>query len=431
MNNFLTISRNGGQYAPSYPLLSGTLGDVCTELIGSGLNPAIVISQCIAFASFLTQAISDIKWPNNHTSPIGLSWFLRASSSSGKSVVFDLLMDAISEAIEAWYCANPEAEIKPAFFAEDATREALIEQILEWKSCGLFTDEGGMMRLLIKNAPSTLAKLIDGSTINNARVGKGRAVVSGHRLTILMTEQPGIDGVGAQLFQGANSGVGIVNRMGIAEVTTDYGGLTARGFELSPGTQQAIEILVNALVERSIAMVLSKDIKPALRMTREAQQFFIQATDDVRQQLHNHPENDKLRSYVSRHAERVLRLVGTLHVVAYGTEGEVPLHLVQEAQAIDSWNISNFERMSYVPPKKSQAEVDAELIWDCATPHLTRFHTTFCYEDFQLMAKNLGLTSSRVDKAVAVLTGLRRVTLAKEDRKKVLTVHLYGAPFTF
>ena len=82
---------------------------------------------------------------------------------------------------------------------------------------------------------------MDGDTIDHSRVGTGRVQVEGHRLTVLASEQPGIDGFGVELFRGTNAAVGLVNRMFVAEVPADLPYINLRNVRWCDDTQQAVD----------------------------------------------------------------------------------------------------------------------------------------------------------------------------------------------
>ena len=155
------------------PVFFGLLGVIEQTLGLSGIDPSIVRSMLIAFASLLTQGTADVLWPNGQRLPIGLPVLLVAPSGAGKSVIFTSLIEPIRRCLSE-VLTDEDSPHRPAFFIEDATREAIIHHLRDWPLAGLFTDEAGLLKQLLHSAASTLAKLLDGADLNHARVSTRR-----------------------------------------------------------------------------------------------------------------------------------------------------------------------------------------------------------------------------------------------------------------
>lgn len=403
--------------------LPGLLGQMSRDLTRTGLNPAIVAAQLPAVASLLTQALADTAWPNGQRVSIGFSAFLRVPSSGGKSLGLKLLRDPIARAVRAWSRENAQKNIDPAFFVEDATREAAIQHLIAWKSVALITDEAGQCKQLIKEAAPTLAKLNDGDDLHHARVKDGRVALTGHRFCILLTEQPGIDGAGNQLLAGTNAGVGLVNRMFVAEALATQMGAALHGVAFSNEVRTAYEARVETLIGRSIAHVIAEAERPLLRLSREAAAFLIASGDEMRNRFRGHPRELALSAYVARHAERMLRLAGVVQVFEFGTEGEIELHVMQAADAVGRWSVEQFARMTDVPPKPSQAEKDVQQLAEALRQMAVSGRIfAFWLADARRYAMNIGLTRARFDRALAELGGRGLVFVAAQEKRDVLYV---------
>lgn len=301
--------------------LPGLVGRMCRESIAQGLHPAITIPQVNAFVALLTQALADVGWSHGQRSAIGAHAFVSVTSGGGKSLLFRHLMQPIRYALQMWSRTCPDPRVMPAFFAADATREGLVKQLLEWKSVGLFTDEGGKLKQLAKRAPSTLASLMDGDTIDHSRVGTGRVQVEGHRLTVLATEQPGIDGFGVELFRGTNAGVGLVNRMFVAEVPAEQPYVSVRNVRWRDDTRRDYETRVTELIAQSVQHVLSSAERPVLSLEPVAEEYLTKACDELQRRFAGHMRERELRPYVARHEERVRKLAGAYQVFEQGPKG--------------------------------------------------------------------------------------------------------------
>lgn len=404
--------------------MPGLLGQMSRDLTRARLDPAIVATQLLAVASLLTQALADTTWPNGQRASIGFSALLKAPSSGGKTLGLKLLLDPFARAVRAWSRENAQKKIDPAFFVEDATREAAIQHLIAWKSAALITDEAGQCKRLIKEAAPTLAKLNDGDDLHHARVKDGRVSLTGHRFCMLLAEQPGIDGAGNQLLAGTNAGVGLVNRMFVAEALATQMGAALHGVAFSNEVRSAYEARVETLIGHSIAHVISEAERPVLRLSHEAAEFLIASGEEMRSRFRGHRREQALAAYVARHQERVLRLAGVVYVFEYGIDGEVPLLLLQSADAVGRWSIEQFERMTDVPQKPTQAEVDKEQLAEA----LHRYSAaTGCWihelTTIRRRAINLGLTRARFDRAIPELCRQGGVSIALQGPKDLLCVH--------
>lgn len=425
--------QRSGPYGPVYavfahpvqpPLLPGLLGDIEACLNASRLDPAYVRIPLVAIASVLTQAIADVAWPNGQRLSIGASAFMRAPSRSGKSVVFRLLRDPIARALRSWTQEHPGEEPKPALFVEESTRAGLIQQLLEWKAIGLFCDDAGLCKELIKAALPVLAKLMLREPLYHARVKSGRVELVDHIVTVLLMEQPGIDGAGKQLLTGNNSAVGLVNRMFVAETCANQTDADFHSVAFSTKVQGAYEQRVKELVEQGISSVTSGNERPLLRLSPEAAEFLIYCGKEQRYRFRGHEREPVLGAYASSHEQRVLRLAGAVHVFERGPDGEIPLHIVQAADAFGRWSIDHFVRMTDVPRKPSQTEVDAQRLAESLQRYCAATGR-WLHElpTIRRQAPNVGLTRARFDRALAALCGQGGASIAVQGAKDVLYVH--------
>lgn len=401
------------------PALPGLLGRTCNEMIGCGLHPTIVTSQLLAFTSQLTQSIANVKWPNEHVSPIGANVYLRAPSGTGKSVVLRHLMNPVTSALAKRRCRDATEQPTPAFFVEDVTRVALVEHLAEWSSAGLFTDEAGQCKMLLIEAAPTLAKLLDGESLNSARARQVRIKVSDPRLTILWMEQPGIDGVGKQLFETKTAHVGVVNRLFVAEAQP-FNPHQAHGTGSlpMPVTRNDYAARATSLLQQSVQQIQAGQERPCLTLSTDAQSYLTHMQDAVQRGITSHSVEPATAKYVTRHAERCLRLAAAFHVFEHGNLGQIQVHELAAADAIGQWSIGEFMRMTYVPPKQPQAQMDAfKLLQSLTRIWQTTGQSNFPHDDVQLTAVNLGLTKARFDRALAHLCEQRQAWVTRLPNK--------------
>ena len=139
----------------------------------------------------------------------------------------------------------------PIFFLEDATRESIVKSLHEWPIAGLFTDEAGQLKGLFKDSP-TLVKLLDGSTLRNARISTGRVELVGCRFCTLLMEQPDVFSETKVQMGVGKGGVGFMNRNFSAQTSgvVDSGSLHQVG--LSNSVKQAYGKKIQELLDLSL-----------------------------------------------------------------------------------------------------------------------------------------------------------------------------------
>jgi len=160
----------------------GMLNEIYRVLIIAGLAAELVGTVLITVISFLTQGVADVVWPNGMRLPNGVSCMVIAPSGFGKSVILKILMNPIEQCLYR-LCQIDQKFLD--FLIEDATREAIVESLARFPVAGLITDEVGQIQQLFRH-PATLAKLLDGASMRNARVSTGRKALYGQRFIMLL-----------------------------------------------------------------------------------------------------------------------------------------------------------------------------------------------------------------------------------------------------
>ncbi|WP_247539174.1 DUF3987 domain-containing protein [Ralstonia pseudosolanacearum] len=176
----------------SYPIgrFPGLLGTVARDLSArGGVATEIVGTTLIVIASLLTQGLADVSWPNGRPISIGANGLVVSPSGSGKTLPYDWLKAPIETYLEQLTATDPEGK-HDGLVHEDVTREELVRRLKEWPVAALFTDEGGIVKKLLKDSP-TLVKLLDGTSLRYSRVSSDeRIALIGQRFCMLLMEQP-------------------------------------------------------------------------------------------------------------------------------------------------------------------------------------------------------------------------------------------------
>ncbi|WP_342618412.1 DUF3987 domain-containing protein [Rhodoferax sp. GW822-FHT02A01] len=407
------------KFTPVAPF-PGLLGQMAMDLSASGLDMAIIRAQVIGFVSLLTQGCADVRWPNGQRTKIGTNVILLAPSGSGKSVVFDPLMEPITQFLNE----QVSGVTQPAFLLEDATRAAIIEALLEWPVAGLFTDEAGQLDALMSTSASTLAKLLDGSPFQHARVGKGRAALCEHRFCMLLMEQPAIFERTKERIGARNGGVGLINRFILEYAKSHPISAALHNGGLSDSSKREYANRAFQLLGVSVQNVMHKSGRPVLWLSSNATSYLIDQGDEVRRRLEFDSRAAELAEYFNRHSERVLKLAGAMHVFEYGVDSEIDLATLHAADDVCRRAMETFAELTYVRPKLSQAEIDAATVNQALQRLVTlsgRLH--FPMSDVRRLIANFGLTKHRFDRAVPVLASQGVVSVILHGRVDWLQIH--------
>lgn len=414
----------GGFYAakanPVQPRLTlgllGLLGQMSACLLVSGIDPAIVTATLVAFASLLTQGVADVKWPNGLRAPLTTPIYLVSPSSSGKSVIFNILVKAVREFIAAVEADTKQASY-PDFLIEDVSREAVLLHLVGWPYAGIFTDEGGQLDLLMRNGSPVLAKLTDGSQVGHARISTERITLVGRRLMMFVAEQPAVFERKKIALGVGKGGVGLLNRFHALQGQGATTGHDLHSLRLSPEVERSYALRVQELL--SLAIKNAQDPKkplPAIPLSSLAEEYLKDVSAHPWPRLVDPKVQAHGAEYVARRVERMLKLSAVLHVFEHGPEGEVGLDSMQEASRIGLASIDTFLDLTYVPPKPTQVELDAFTVEQslrntAQATGVTAWRLDLCVRS----VANAGLTRQRFHRALTLLAG-----------QGVLAIHLQG-----
>ncbi|MBO7930558.1 DUF3987 domain-containing protein [Burkholderia pseudomallei] len=423
--------------APSrspYPIggFPGLSGSLVRDLTASGaVAPEIVGSVAIAAMSLLTQGLADISWPNGQASSIGANAIVVSPSGSGKTVVYNWFMGPIEKYLEHLSAADPEGW-HCGLLQEDPTRPAIVQSLDDCPVAGLFTDEGGVTQKLLKDS-ATLVKLLDGTPLRSARVSTGRIALKEQRFCMLLMEQPDRFDETKPLLGGRKGGVGMVNRFFLVHSTGRCSASALHDVRLSEEVAQAYEERVleclGVLLEH---LERGNRRRPTLSLTAEAYQCFIEIDREARQKCTPASRWFPFSEYIVRHAERVLRLAGVLHVFEHGVGGEISLDTLERAESLANWYVESFAQIFFEPPKPTLAETDADSIAQgILGPCLMGGVYGCSVADLRTAAFNLGLTSTRFTRALAVLCGQGRVRMIRHLNKPWILFDLAYSPLNW
>ncbi|NKF90718.1 hypothetical protein GO286_03004 [Ralstonia solanacearum] len=393
-----------------------------------GVAAEIVGTELIAFASLLTQGIADTTWPNGQPISIGANGLVVSPSGSGKSLIYKLLIQAIEEYLAAGHQAGERCHL----LVEDATREAIVQSLHEWPVAALHTDEAGMVTSLLRDAP-TLVKLLDGTSLRSARISTGRVALPAPRFCMLLMEQPVVFEATKWLLGGSKGGVGLVNRFFVT-VSTDFRARNSpHSVVLSANVAQEYGMVVRQLLDALVVHVeRGNPVRPRIKLGEEASQRLVDLGDETGWKCSPGSPWSFISEYAQRHAERVLRLAGVFHVFEHGVGGEISLDTLLRAERFGDWYVESFARIFDEPPKPTLAEADAGKIEQAIIgPCLMRGVSGCSQADLRTAAFNLGLTSTRFTRALAVLCEQGRVRVIRHLNKQWILFDLAYSPSTW
>lgn len=394
-----------------------------SHLASLGVSAELVMVVLCGVISLLAQGAADILWPGGRRTRVGVSGVVVGHSGSGKTLIYNLLMEAIER-----YIADSAARDEGwDFLLEDTTLAAIGPHMKLHRFAGLFTDEGGGLYHLQRGAP-TIAKLIDGTPLRKARGNADPTSLAGHRLLMLLLLQPHA-AEQTKLFSMLPGDIGLLNRCYTALASPIVGSLDTVGLPTLLAEQHRARVyeLLNAAREH----VRNKSAQlPALDLSAGAREFFKDIASEARRQsaaaAHRWSASNE---YLSRHGERTLQQSGALHLYIHGLAG---LHLpvaqrtVQIAHEIGVASSIAYEQLSYRP---TPVEKDAEqLLQALRQYHLTTGLHFVVLASLYRNAPNILMTRQRIKAALPLLVGAGHVWVTTGGKDDVLHFR-FSSPF--
>lgn len=398
--------------------------DMRDHLISLGVSAGLVVVVLCAVISLLAQGVADILWPGGRRTRVGVSGVVVGHSGCGKTLIYNLLMEAIER-----YIADRSNADKSEwdFLLEDATLAAIAPHMKLNRYAGLFTDEGGGLLHLQRGAP-TIAKLIDGTPLRRARGNSEPTSLVGHRLLMLLLLQPHA-AEQTKLFSMLPGDVGLMNRCLTALATPISGSLDAASLPAALAERHLARVyeLLNAArqnVRNKTAHV------PALVMSAEALEFFQGISTHARGQSTTAARGwSASDEYISRHGERTLQLAGAIHLYVHGLPGlglPVAQSTLQITHEIGVASSMTYEQLSYRP---TPAEKDAEQLFQALRHyHLTTGLHFVVLPSLYRNAPNILMTRQRIKAALPRLVAAGHVWVTTGGKDDVLQFR-FSSPF--
>lgn len=438
MNYWLPYSNRGeqgearglatfGLQNPSLPAFvregNGLFWGIVRHFARSGASVEMIAVQVAAFVSLLTQGQADAEWPNGQRINIGASGFTVGVSNSGKSAIFRELVEAF-EQFMAEHATGGDQD--PDFFIGDATREAIVDHLNNWRFAALFSDDAGNLMQMFKQAAPTLATALDGAPLRHSRVSTGRIHLHHYGVVLYLGLQP--DYFSPQwLLKTSTSGAGTTNRMLFSRAPEPLLGGNRALLVLPPELKQLWWQKTNLHLHAVTQNALGKPAPlPVMRLSSEAKSFMEALIADGA-----HPSTPSSHvaypaAYRSRHPERVLRFSGSYEVFENGVDNEISLESVMSSDALCRMSLDAFLGLTYVAPTLSRVERDAlhlhqKLLEEAGNTGVTRFERAV----IRRFAPNIGLTSTRVENALPLLVEARKAWITgsgKTDYVQLLCV---------
>lgn len=402
---------------------------ILSSLTANGISPGAVWVQLCAVISLLTQGLADILWPNGQRAPIGANGLLVGASGSGKSLIFKLLMAIIEEILAD--APKDDAFLSAGPLIEDTSPAAIIEHLAEHPYAAICAQEAGTLTSL-HNAGPLLAQLLDGSTLRKSRFNTEKVRLVGHRLTMLALLQPVVREK-VNLFQFKPGGSGVDNRFLVATA-----GDSERPFhdvKLPDHLRETYRCRARELLQATSANAQAKPKSlPRMMLSDDARSFLLHVDQEMRNQARSRLSPlTSCAEYVSRHAERVLRLAGSLHLFNQGISAitsDVSIETLRAADEIDRQSIHAVQQLLYTPPVPTQAERDANQLLE----GLQRFYAAYGNPYFEISklrryAAGFGLTSARVTKALPVVVMWGAAQILTSGNKDLLQLRVPSHPW--
>lgn len=399
----------------------GLIGDIVNDFAAGGIDPNLALGEALGFMSLLTQALADVRSPDGTSETIGANCVVVAPSAAGKTFVFKWLLAPVLECLED-HVADGGSPESARVLIEDATRQAILEQLRESGQGWWGTDEAGQLVEFLRRGAPLLAKLLDATPLHRARIASGYIGLKNHRFSALFLMQPHVF---IEIWHVTNgNAVGAFNRF------VFFPGMPIRVIHgdrpLGPpaSTKKNYHSRAYQLMAQSLAAAKTgAPRRPVLELTAQARRHLSALRHEDYQPGTGRSSSPRQDEYRARHAQRTMRLAASYHAFEYGLEGEIGLSTVELVDSIIRPSHDTLEALCHVPPTLSPAEVDAKTVAWALKQIITHTGVTrFRMEDLRRSAPTIGLTKARLEKAVAALGGQWAVQVFPEGRSDILQV---------
>ncbi len=347
---------------------------------------------------------------------IGILSQIRRGSVNGESVkeLEEKYLDIMDK--------EPIIPLLPHLFFEDATQEALVQQISEgWPSASLWSDEGALvlnghgMQNNVAKFVALLNRLWDGKPFASHRKTSKSLTVTNRRLTVSLMLQPLILQQMLAKSGGVNRQSGFMARSLMAFPGSSMG---ERLYQEPPTSQPALSTFHERLIEcLNESLILDKDgchELPTLQFSTQAKSSWVSFFNEIEKELAD--KWSTIKDFASKAAENTARLAALLHLFS-GKQGQINHEEMQQAIEVIRWHLNETRRIFYSRPRSSQhADAVKLLDWIIDKSFLT---TTprFLQQYSPIREKQ------RRDKAVQMLIDHHYLCETKMDNKTTLIVN--------
>lgn len=401
----------------------GKLGLIANALYRTPIDPALSAAIMMAFITLLTRGLAFALWPNGMTLPVGAHVVTLAGSGTGKSLLKRFLFDPFDAYIGSRVMASGK---HPDFLFEDVTRESTIMALRDWPVRLLMVEEGSMVERLFKNiaALGTFAKLADSASLFHARIESGRIALKDYAFAMALFVQPDNWEWMKITFGKQSGGIGLHNRCFFVKGGWPLSQDDLERLVLPPEVMHLIEALIDEYVGECLLQVeQGLQHRSRKRLSPDALMYFKHQVATYR------PYGlSQTSEYVSRHPERVLGLSGGMSVIVDGPASDISLECIESAARLGEASIATYGQMTYVPPTLTQAEQDALTLENAIRGIINSMGSPPKLKDLKKYAMNIGLTSARFNRALALLGqhGRVQVVIYEGDDLVIPNTRLLG-----
>jgi hypothetical protein len=247
---------------------------------------------------------------------------------------------------------------------------------------------------------------------------------------MLLLEQPEIFEETKRLLGAGNGGVGLVNRFFVMLHKDVRAGNSPHSVRLSGDVAQAYDMRARErLVAQFEHVERGNPERSTITLGAKASERLIDLGHEARRHCTPGSPWFFISEYILRHAERVLRLAGVLHVFEHGVGGEISLDTLERAESLGNWYVESFARILYEPPKPTQTELNAEELGKALFQICLLTGTSVLRQsEARTEAFNLGLTSTQFTRALALLCQQGRARVDTYRNVSWITLNLSRQP---
>jgi putative DNA primase/helicase len=326
---------------------------------------------------------------------------------------------------------KPEPPRVPKLIREDATPEGLAKKLQkEWPSAGVISNEAGivfgahgMNRDSVMRNLALLNKLWDGGRYQSDRSDEERSRdVRGARLTMGLMIQESTLRAFFDASKGLARGTGFLARFLLAWPASTMGTRFYTPPALGNPALAEFNRRITALLKHSVPIdddgVLTP---PALPLTPEAKEAWIEFHDAIEKELASGGEFYDVKDVAAKTADNAVRLAALFQVFEHGMGGAVGLDCFESASLITAWHLHEarrfFGEIALPTELADAARLDRWLI-----EYYQRERTHFVKKNHVRQHGPIR-DGARLDAAIRELAELDRLRLRPDGKKKIIQVN--------